>query len=246
MRTSPQHAAAHQHTTQPPRDGADTVTGCGVMGVPFESGDYLALRRWPVSSFGPGYTSVWHRTAQGEWTIYADAPPEVSCARFMSSAVSTVVTLPITMRWTGADYLHIDAPPRIEWTVRFGPSTATRALSRMAGMLPAPVWRSDRALWLLGGIAGVALGTGTVQMTGITPNGHRFRVHPLRLWMVRDSRAHVDGVPTGPPRLPEHTARIGPVRLPRRGLFFAETSAEFTPPGSTPDAPPSTRSHVLG
>jgi hypothetical protein len=49
-------------------DGQDErFNGYGVMGVPFVSGDLLALRRFPNTSIGDGYTSVWHRRPDGRW-----------------------------------------------------------------------------------------------------------------------------------------------------------------------------------
>lgn len=40
-------------------DGADDrYSGYAVYGVRFASGDILALRRFPATSVGPGYTSV--------------------------------------------------------------------------------------------------------------------------------------------------------------------------------------------
>ena len=36
----------------------ERFAGYGVMGVPFSSGYVLALRHFPSSSVGPGYTSV--------------------------------------------------------------------------------------------------------------------------------------------------------------------------------------------
>ena len=43
--------------------------GYGVMGLPFESGHVLGLRRFPVSSIGPDYTSIWHRSPDGRWSF---------------------------------------------------------------------------------------------------------------------------------------------------------------------------------
>ena len=39
----------------------ECFNGYGVMGVPFASGDLLALRRFPKTSIGDMYTPVWHR-----------------------------------------------------------------------------------------------------------------------------------------------------------------------------------------
>ena len=49
-------ARPHVHPGQEER-----FSGYGVMGLPFRSGHVLALRRFPVTSVGPGYTSVWWR-----------------------------------------------------------------------------------------------------------------------------------------------------------------------------------------
>ena len=43
-------------------DGDDErFTGYGVMGMPFASGHYLALRDMVASSVGPAYRAIWHR-----------------------------------------------------------------------------------------------------------------------------------------------------------------------------------------
>ena len=71
-----QAADAEQHADLGP--GSDErFSGYGVMGLPFSSGHVLAMRRFPVTSVGPGYTSVWLRRPSGAWSIYADAPPEL-------------------------------------------------------------------------------------------------------------------------------------------------------------------------
>ena len=47
----------------------DVLSGWGVLGVPFQSGHVLALRRYVVSSLAPAYTSIWHRDPAGRWTF---------------------------------------------------------------------------------------------------------------------------------------------------------------------------------
>jgi len=49
--------------------------GYGVMGMPFGTGDYLALRDMVATSVGPAYRAIWHRDPAGRWTIYTTAPP---------------------------------------------------------------------------------------------------------------------------------------------------------------------------
>ncbi|EUA41225.1 hypothetical protein I549_1832 [Mycobacterium avium subsp. avium 2285 (R)] len=103
-------------TTRTPLDAATAVlddpalpagdderfVGFGVMGLPFGSGHYLALRQFPATSFSPGYRSVWHRDRDGVWTFYATTParravPATSARRppaTRSNATSTSPGLP--------------------------------------------------------------------------------------------------------------------------------------------------------
>jgi hypothetical protein len=73
-----------------PTGGGDRFSGYGVMGLPFASGHILGLRRFPASSIGPGYRSVWHRDPGGRWTFYQDQPAELACTRYFSAAVEEV------------------------------------------------------------------------------------------------------------------------------------------------------------
>lgn len=86
--------AAELEAIQTP-DTAEHFAGYAVVGVPFGSGHYLAFRRFPTSSVGPGYRAVWLRTPAGQWTIYADAPPELSCARYFGAALARAATAPV-------------------------------------------------------------------------------------------------------------------------------------------------------
>src|SRR5215510_12826233 len=73
--------------------------GYDVIGLPFDSGHVLALRRFPSSSIGPGYTSVWHRDPEGRWTFYQDAPPELACSRYFGNEIDETVLQPINIEW---------------------------------------------------------------------------------------------------------------------------------------------------
>jgi hypothetical protein len=46
------------------------------------------MRRFPVSSVGPGYTSVWHRDPAGRWVIYQDQGPRFTDPSTLSSATT--------------------------------------------------------------------------------------------------------------------------------------------------------------
>ena len=65
-----------------PRGSEERFFGYGVMGLPFRSGHVLGLWRFPASSIGPGYGSVWHRDPAGRWTFYQDQPAELACTRY--------------------------------------------------------------------------------------------------------------------------------------------------------------------
>jgi hypothetical protein len=56
-----------------------------MIGLPLPSGHVLALRRFPASSLGPDYTSIWHRDPGGKWTFYSTAAPEQSCYRIVGA-----------------------------------------------------------------------------------------------------------------------------------------------------------------
>lgn len=57
-----------------PEGSEERFAGYGVMGLPFSSGHLLVLRRFPASSVGPGYRSVWHRDPDRRWTFFQDVP----------------------------------------------------------------------------------------------------------------------------------------------------------------------------
>jgi hypothetical protein len=62
-----------------PSGGGDRFAGYVVIGS-FRSGHVLAFRRFPPSSLGPGYTSIWHRDPNGRWTFYSTVAPGRSCS----------------------------------------------------------------------------------------------------------------------------------------------------------------------
>ena len=83
-----------------PSGNEERFAGYGVMGVPFTSGDLLAMRRFLASSLGQGYTSVWHRDPQGRWNFNSDVPPQLACPRYFGSAVDEAVVREIEITWS--------------------------------------------------------------------------------------------------------------------------------------------------
>lgn len=203
-------------------DGAhDRFSGYAVLGVRFESGDILALRRFPATSVGPGYTSVWHRSREGRWTMHQDVEVDAGCAKYFSAAVEATREASIRIAWTGADRFSVfvgGAEP-IAWDLRLGASLASRTLGRLAAATPAPLLRAPLVSRALGSAAGALLGAGTLTLTGATPNGFRFAARPAALWLVAGSRACIGSRAAGAVVPNREEVLLGDVRIPRRGLF---------------------------
>ncbi|MGE0041935.1 MAG: hypothetical protein AB7H88_12430 [Vicinamibacterales bacterium] len=227
-----QAAAAERHAPLPPGAG-DRFAGYAVVGVPFESGDVLALRRFPASSDGQGYTSVWHRAPDGRWTFYADVAPTHGCARYFGPALDEVVVAPIRLEWTGDRRLNVavDGGRLVAWSVCLAGTPATRLITALASRLPAGCWGAERALSLAGRLAGRLLGIGRFRLVGQLPSGAHFVAVPRSVWMVTASRARVAGRVLGSMAPLARQAAIGDVWLPQRGLFaVVQTRMQGGPP----------------
>ena len=225
-RATPRDCAMCSEAAPLPRGVAERFVGYGVMSLPFAGGDILAFRRFGASSIGPAYSAIWHRDGgSGEWTFYVSIEPALACPRYFGSAIRRVVVTDIDATWVGHDHLVVSAPsPRVEWSMRIQSTPATRALSLMAGLAPAAMWRSRAAVALLESIASLVLGAAPVRMSGITPNGQRFAVRPRRVWRIDASAGSVEGRELGP--LGGAGAALGDFRLADVGLF-ACGDAEF-------------------
>lgn len=203
-----------------PAGSDERFVGFGVMGLPFASGHYLALRQFPATSFSPGYRSVWHRDPDGVWTFYATTPGPQSCARFFSAATPhDAVQCDIDVAWVTPWSLCVEIPKLLAWQIDLRATVSTRLMSAVGTRLPAPVWTNRTALAVLGRIAGPTLRAGRVRLCGIAPNGQRFMIAPARVWAVARSRAVLrerDLGPVGPLR---RQARLAGFRPPQRGVF---------------------------
>jgi hypothetical protein len=212
-------AAAAERGAVPPGE-AERFAGYGVMGLPFASGHVLAARRFPASSIGPGYTSVWHRSPDGDWTFWQDQPDDQSCPRYFSAAVSTSCRVDIDLSWPTDATLRIVIPEvGLEWTAQMSSTPVTRMLNAVGRIMPDRAWRARTVLTAMGAVAGRALRAGKVAMIGTAPNGHDFIANPLRIWLIEESTARLgvdDFGPVGP--LGEQT-HLGDFWLPQRGIF---------------------------
>ncbi len=172
------------------------------------------------SSIGPGYTFVWHRDPSGSWTFYSTGvAPDLSCARYFGGQVERNVVTPIDIAWADSMRFRVAVGNLIEWHVALGTSAATWLLNTVARAIPELAWQSPAVLRLMGDAAKVTLGTGRMNFTGLTPNGHRFIGNPRRVWLIESSHALVQGVSVGPLGPLADQASLGDLLLPQRGLF---------------------------
>ncbi len=204
----------------------ERFSGWGLMGLPFRSGDVLATRRFTMSSVGPGYASVWYRNPGGEWTFYADVPPETACPRYFGSAAAHAVVCPVVLEWTGEDQLHVDVPQGgISCDIVVGETLASRAMNVMSAAFPEWAWRSPRMLAVTAIVAGPMLGAGKLGMTGSVPNGQAFIANPRRIWVVKSAVLRVGGRETNEPGPVTPQAQLGDFFIPQRGLLAIGNAA---------------------
>jgi hypothetical protein len=119
----------------PPGNG-DRFAGYAVIGLPFRSGHVLALRRFPASSLGPGYTSVWHRNPAGNWTFYSTVAPEQGCSRYFGGEIRRNVIGPIGIEWTGPAQFSVLIGDVLQWEMTLKESPLSRLMNFAAPLVP--------------------------------------------------------------------------------------------------------------
>jgi hypothetical protein len=205
-----------------PRGKEERFHGYGVVGLPFKSGHILCLRRWPASSLGAGYTSLWHRNPEGRWTFIQDVPPQMACTRYFGSAVSQRLDRRISITWTGQWNFSVDISGdyEVHWQVSLGETTTTKLLNVLGGVIPGFLWQRQTFLTLLERLGGFFMGSGRMSLTGRLPNGQRFISHPRYMWEINTSRASVHGQDLGEPGPLSEQAHLGDFWIPQQGRFF--------------------------
>lgn len=205
-----------------PQGAEERFSGYGVLGVSFTSGHVLAMRRFPASSVGGPYTSVWHRLPSGQWDFYQDISPELACPRYFGPALRRALQCPVEVQWTEPSrfFVRVDGGKTMDWAVSLSAPAAVRALNRAASLLPDRLWRRPELLRAVGFAAGRVPGLGRIALTGHLPSGQRFLANPMAFWLVESSRAAIEGVDIGPPGPLPVQARLGEFWIPRRGLFM--------------------------
>lgn len=219
-------ASAERESRLP--DGEDErFSGYGLMGQAFSSGYLLAMRRFPVTSVGPGYTSVWVRRPSGSWTMYTSVPAAVSCPRYFGSALESTSVHRIDVAWLDDHRFTVDVADDVglHWEVSLAATPITRAMSAVASALPARLWQNPAFLRVMGAVAGPVLQSGKMGLIGRVPNGQGFRANPKRVWFISGSTATLRGEDLGSLKpLPVQT-RLGDFWIPQRGIFMMGTAA---------------------
>lgn len=219
MRT-PAREATEAEAADLPAGQEERFAGYGVMGLPFASGHVLAMRRFPASSIGPAYTSVWHRDPGGGWTFYQDRPDDQSCARYFSKALDGSKQANIDLTWPSEWALRIVIPELdLEWNATLAATPVTRSLNLVSRAMPGGMWRSPAVLRAMGPVAGCALGAAKVGLVGKVPNGQQFVANPLTIWVIPESNARLADCDFGAPGPLAKQARLGDFWIPQRGIF---------------------------
>lgn len=216
-KTSPSPWRNHEH-----------VRGFAVMVQPFESGDLLALRVWPESDFG-SFTSVWHRTPEGEWTFFHQGGASEGCSRYWGPAVSRRFDTSIDLDWTGPNSLRVRVPEiDLDWTMTMSSCARLRALNAMAAAMPRWTWKPTSLRRLREILAERVLGMGRLQMAFTSPSGHHSIIAPNRIYFVDEAAATLGGRDLGRGVELDDNPTIGGVPMPRRGAFaLAEAHARI-------------------
>jgi hypothetical protein len=204
-----------------PGGNKERFVGYGVLGVPFTSGQLLAMRRFPASSLGEGYASVWHRNPQGKWTIYTDVAPQLACPRYFGSALAAAVVKDIEIAWRGPrDFtVSIEDDPGLDWHLSLTETPATRLMNAMGSILPDALWCQEAVLKLMGKAASLLLGAGRLGLTGQAPNRQRFIVNPVRIWTIQSSAARMGERDLGEVSPLAEQTSLGEFWIPQRGIF---------------------------
>lgn len=221
MKTEPEKLIDELEAAPSLPSGLDErFNGYGVMGLPFRSAHVVAMRRFPASSVGPGYTSVWHRNPAGDWVFYADVSPRQACPRFFGARAADAIGTDIRLTWLAPFSLRIAMPAvPFEWEVEAGATAATRLMNAAGRLLPRMAWRNPAVLATMGLVAGPLLGVGRVGLHGRVPNGQRFIANPRILWAVVDSHARLAGEDVRPPGPVQPQAHLGDFWIPQRGIL---------------------------
>jgi hypothetical protein len=210
--------------------------GYGLMGLAFESGDVLAMRRVTASSVGPPYIAVWHRDPRGDWVFYTNIDPVRACPRYFGPALHDARTDDLGIRWPGPYEVVISARrARLQLALRLRTRGVTRLVSGASRLVPRPAWAVPSIARGLGRGAAALLDVGNIALHGTTPSGHHFTLRPDALWHVAAAAAVLGGRDLGGCVRLQEPLMLGDFQIPSRGLFVTGSTV-FRLPASAEGA----------
>lgn len=214
--------------------GHERFVGYGFAALEFESGDAIGLRRWPVSSIGPAYTSVWHRLRDGRWRLYADVDASYSCSRYIGQAVDQEVMTSIRLAWPTPFTLRVSVPiAALDVTVQLRSTLATTAVGIASTLVPPALLGAERVRALFERAGRKLLDEQDLQLEFGMPNGQRAHFRPRRVWEITDAKASWSGDSLGGV-VPTRQIRIGQTALTVTH-HFSYHAVHFTyPPAPAP------------
>ncbi len=203
-----------------PLPGFEYLAGYGVFAAPFDSGNVLALRVFPVNDFAP-YRTIWHRTPEGVWSIYVDSPRlEIACPRYYGAAAQWTGPARISLKWIGPMQLSIEMDdPGLQWIISMTTSPLVRLMNAISLSIPEPLWRAPMMLRAFERIGSRLFDLGDVSLSGKAPNGQFSIMMPRRMFPITAATAHLGGEDLGKPIRSKENPAIGALRLPARPVF---------------------------
>jgi hypothetical protein len=227
-----------EETALLPAGNSERFEGYAVIGLPFRSGHVLALRRFPASSVGPSYTSVWHRDPQSAWTFYSTVNPELGCSRYWGREITRNIVAPIGIDWTGPTQFSVTIGTTLRWEVRLTQSLPSRLMNAAAKVVPVAWWQRKFMPKAMGAAARIVLATGRMNLAGKTANDYEFIANPQRVWLIESSQAIVNGLDLGPVGALAQQARLGEFLIrPRVGFHDSWCESTGAPLWARPAAP---------
>lgn len=207
-------------TRRSPLPGREHQHWWGIIAYPFNSGHVLALRVSPENDFTP-FTSVWHRSPDGEWSIYVDGPRlDTACPRYWGAATEHVQLTDISVEWTGPQELLVEmAAPQLRWTASMDSGPTVRAANAVSRRLPESVLRSRPVVRIVERMSDHLFDLGDVTLATPVPNGQDAIALTRRLFPIADGSAQLDGDDLGKPATGSDNPTFGEARLPARPIF---------------------------
>lgn len=227
--------AKETRTQSSPVDGFEYARGWGIYAHPFDSGHVLALRIFPENDFAP-YEAIWHRTPEGEWTIFVDGPRlDTACPRYYGAAAEDERFTSITLDWPGPTDLSVEMDePELVWTVSMADSALFDVLNVINSKVPEVLARTRPMTQVLEWVGDNVFDLGSIDLAGTAPNGQDAILLPRQLVPITSSSARLNGTDLGEPAKHPDNPTIGDLNLPARpvlaigtGYFSIEDTVEY-------------------